>query len=83
MQHLWQLQEAKNRFSQVVDEALKDGPQTITRRGKETVVVISIEYYQALKGHEGGLGDFLKSSPLAGSGLDITRSKERPRKVDL
>jgi prevent-host-death family protein len=37
----WQLQEAKNRFSEVVDEALHKGPQTVTRHGQEVVVIIS------------------------------------------
>ena len=37
----WQLQEAKSRLSQVVDHALREGPQTITLRGKPAVVVVS------------------------------------------
>ena len=44
----WQLQEAKNRFSQVIDEALKDGPQVITRRGVETAVVLSFADYRKM-----------------------------------
>ena len=44
----WQLQDAKNKFSEVVDKALKSGPQIITRRGIETAVIISIEDYQKL-----------------------------------
>jgi len=39
MARVWQLQEAKNKFSEVVDEALKHGPQVITKRGVETVIV--------------------------------------------
>lgn len=42
MAHAWQLQEAKNRFSEVVDEALRDGPQIVTRRGEEVVVIVSV-----------------------------------------
>ena len=41
MSRSWQLQEAKNRLSEVVDEALKEGPQVITRRGVETAIVLS------------------------------------------
>jgi prevent-host-death family protein len=40
-QQVWQLQEAKNRFSQVVERALKQGPQIITRHGIEAVIVLS------------------------------------------
>jgi antitoxin Phd len=44
----WQLQEAKNRFSEVVNRALKDGAQTITRHGKPVVVVMSQEDFRRL-----------------------------------
>ncbi|HVT80784.1 MAG TPA: type II toxin-antitoxin system Phd/YefM family antitoxin [Phycisphaerae bacterium] len=45
----WQLQEAKAKFSEVFDKALEDGPQTVTRRNKQRVVVISEKDYQKLK----------------------------------
>ncbi len=45
---LWQLQEAKNRFSELVETALVDGVQTVTRHGKPTVVVMSIDSYNEL-----------------------------------
>lgn len=48
MNPVWQLQEAKNRFSEVVDTAVKKGPQTITRHGKPTVVVLSVKEYAEL-----------------------------------
>ncbi len=69
----WQLQEAKNRFSKVVEEALKDGPQVITRRGVETAVVLSFaDYRQMLLGRK-RLSEFFSESPLAGLDLDSTR----------
>jgi len=83
MKNIWQLQEAKNRFSHVIDEALQHGPQTITRRGVETVVVISIEEYREGVVHEGSLVDFLMSSPLHCSDLDIERDKDTGRDTDL
>jgi antitoxin Phd len=43
---LWQLQEAKARFSELVRKTLEEGPQTITRRGKESIVVVSSEEYR-------------------------------------
>ena len=47
MEH-WQLQDAKNKFSEVVQKALEHGPQIITRRGIKTVVIMSVEDYQQL-----------------------------------
>lgn len=73
MARSWQLQDAKNRFSQVIDEALKDGPQVITRRGVETAVVLSFaDYRQMLLGRK-RLSEFFRESPLAGHDLDLTR----------
>lgn len=79
----WQLQEAKNRFSEVVEEALTHGPQTVTRHGREVVVVLSMEDYQRMQKPRNSLLEFLQVSPLAAVELDITRSKELPRDIDL
>ena len=49
MQYVWQLQEAKNRFSEVVEEAIQHGPQTVTRHGREAVVIVSYDDYIKLK----------------------------------
>lgn len=83
MNHSWQLQEAKNRFSEVVDEALTHGPQTVTRHGREVVVVLSIEEYRRMKQPQKNLFQFFQESPLYGLDLDLTRSKELPRDIDL
>ncbi len=61
----WQLQEAKNRLSEVVDKALDQGPQVITRRGAETAVVLSIKDYRKMRQPETDLVDFFQRSPLA------------------
>ena len=45
----WQLQDAKARFSELFDKAIADGPQTVTRRNKQAVVVLSQEDYDKLK----------------------------------
>ena len=79
----WQLQEAKNRLSQVVDSALHDGPQTITLRGKPTAVVVSFEEYRKLTLPRIGLSTFFEQSPLYGAELDVSRSIDLPREVDL
>jgi prevent-host-death family protein len=81
----WQLAEAKNKFSEVVDKALTKGPQRITRRGKDTVVLISAEEYDRLKEKKDGkmtFKEYLMNGPSL-KGLDLTRSRELPRDVDL
>jgi prevent-host-death family protein len=80
---LWALQDAKNRLSELVDRAIKDGPQTITRRGRETAVVVSMSYYKQLTQPEGNLVNFLRESPLVGVDLDLERVDDYGRKVDL
>ena len=65
MNRVWQLQEAKNKFSQVVDEALRSGPQIITRRGSKTAVVISFEDYKRFIKPRKKLSEFFRESPLA------------------
>ncbi|MBT7066178.1 MAG: type II toxin-antitoxin system Phd/YefM family antitoxin, partial [Verrucomicrobia bacterium] len=50
MDAIWTVQDAKNRFSEVVEHALHDGPQTITRRGKETAIMVSISAFRELAG---------------------------------
>ena len=77
----WQLQEAKNRLSEVIDTALNEGPQEIIRLGKKTVVVISIEEYRRLKRKQQTLTDFFRNSPLAGMTFD--RNATTSRKIEL
>jgi prevent-host-death family protein len=79
----WQLHDAKNRLSQLVDQARTEGPQRITQRGRETAVILSIEDYRRLTRPAGTLVDFLRQSPLAGSELDLARSQDTGRDIDL
>ena len=83
MPRSWQLQDAKNRLSEVVEHALAGEPQTITRRGKDAVVVVSIDEFRRLTHAGGSLLEFFQASPLAGVELDLERSKEPPREVSL
>jgi prevent-host-death family protein len=71
--HTWQLEEAENKLSQVVENALNDGPQIITRRGVEVAVVLSYPEYQKILASRQNLSDFFRGSPLAGVDLDLTR----------
>jgi len=77
----WQLQEAKNKLSQVVEQAMQEGPQEITRHGKKAAVVLSVKDYRRLKARKGTLVDFFRRSPLRGIALE--RAKDMPRGVDL
>jgi len=73
---IWQLQEAKNNFSPVVNRALHEGPQVVTRHGQEVVVILSIDKYKELTKSQPSLLELLLNPPLAGSGIEITRDRE-------
>ncbi len=79
----WQLQEAKNKFSEVVNKALKEGPQIITRRGEEVVVILSSDEYAELKKSQPTLLQFFRQSPLVGVELDLERDRSLPREFDI
>lgn len=79
----WQLQEAKNRLSQVVREAQVHGPQVITQHGRETAIILSIEEYRALIRPASSLVDFFRSSPLVGKDVAFDRTSEPSEVLDL
>jgi prevent-host-death family protein len=70
----WQLQEAKQKFSELVKRALQDGPQLVTRHGEEVVVVLSVAAYQKLRGGAGqeDFKSFLLGAPDL-EGLELER----------
>jgi prevent-host-death family protein len=73
--------EGKNKFSELVANAARGEPQIITKNGKETAVVISIEEYKRLKIKEKPLSEFLLDNPARKYGieLDLTRDKDTGR----
>jgi prevent-host-death family protein len=77
----WQLQEAKQKFSEVVRRALTSGPQVVTRHGRATVVVVSAEDYGRLRGGA-GFKEFLRTAPDL-SRLGIRRDRRPGRRVTL
>ena len=79
----WQLQEAKNRFSELVNKVLNEGPQVVTRRGEEVVVIVSNEEYQKLLKSQSSLLEFFRKSPLVGVELELERDQSLPREVQL
>jgi prevent-host-death family protein len=82
-QTTWAVAEAKARFSEVIDRALAHGPQTITRKGKKAVVVVSAEEWQRKTTRKGNLAEFFAASPLRGTELKIKRTKDGPRDFQL
>ncbi len=78
----WKLAEAKNRFSELVNKALLEGPQMVTRRD-DKVVVISENEYQHLLGHKPNFIEFLLEGNLDLDRVDFRRDKSTSRKVDL
>jgi antitoxin Phd len=84
MKQSWQLQEAKNKLSEVVEKAIQEGPQAITRRGEEVAVVLSRADYQKLTKPKTNLVDFFAASPLREVELDLSRDKRQvPERIKL
>jgi len=77
----WQLQEAKQRFSELIRSVEADGPQFVTRHGEEVAVVVSIAEYRHLRNAGEDFKKFLRSAP--GVDLDISRSASPARQVDV
>ena len=83
MKNHWQLQEAKEHFNTVVEEALHSGPQVIVHDGEESVILLSFHEYKRLVAPKTDLVDFFRNSPLSGVPLDLERDKDPSRKVEL
>jgi antitoxin Phd len=84
MKCTWQLQEAKNKLSEVVEEAIHNGPQVITKRGVEIAIVISYVEYRKMAASQKKLSEFFRESPLVGAKLDLRRDSGDMRgDVDL
>ena len=81
--HKWTVAEAKAKFSEVIDRAQADGPQTITRKGRKTAVVVAAEEWDRKTKRHGSLAEFFGASPLRWSGLQIKRVRGGVRKVEL
>lgn len=79
----WALQDAKSKFSQVVELANLGNPQIVTKRGKEAAVVLSYEDYCNLSKREGTLTEFFQSSPLANEDISFERNKDYDRELEL
>jgi len=82
----WQLQTAKAKFSDLFRRALAEGPQWVTRRGDEAVVVLSAESFERLRTRSRqsqNLVEFFAESPLAKVSLDLDRNPDLGRTIEL
>lgn len=80
---IWTVAEAKAKLSEVIENARTRGPQTITRNGKRTAIIVDAEEWERKTQRSGTLADFFKASPLRGSELKVRRLKDRLRSTDL
>ena len=80
---VWQLQEAKARFSELVNEVEEDGYHTITKNGHPVVMIISTREFEKLKTPKNTLLDFFRDAPLPDVDIDIERDKDTGRDNDL
>ncbi len=78
----WQVQEAKTRLGEVIDRAISEGPQTITRHGKPRAVLMSVEEFEVLQKKRPSFKDFLMNGPRFDD-LDLERSKDTGREIEL
>jgi antitoxin Phd len=76
----WQLQHAKAKFSEMINRAIEEGPQTITRHGKDVAVLVPAHEYERLRATR-NFKEFLASAPFGD--LKIRRSRQRARKIEL
>jgi prevent-host-death family protein len=79
----WTVAEAKAKFSEIIDRAMSEGPQTITRKGRTAAVVVGADEWQRKTKRAGNLAEFFAGSPLRGSELKVRRPTGRPRKIRL
>lgn len=83
MKTTWKLQDAKARFSQLVEDALKIGPQFVSRRGKKAVVVLSAEEFETLVSKKPSFKEFLLNCPKIDCDFEFERQKDYPRSLEL
>ena len=84
MKTIWTLQDAKHQFGKVVDDALRYGPQYVTRKGVAAVVIVSVKEYETLNSGKPDFKDFLLNCPkIDDESLTFERQKDFPRNIEL
>jgi len=82
----WQLQTAKAQFSELFRRARAEGPQYVTKSGKEAVVVVPAEQFEELiarRRQPKSLVEFFRRSPLVNAGIDFEREPDYGRDIEL
>lgn len=79
---IWQVQEAKTRLSDLIEDANAKGPQIITRHGSERAVILSIADYRALTAHKPNLREYLLGGPKVDS-FEVERDRDTGREINL
>jgi antitoxin Phd len=79
----WQIKDARANFSALVDKAIIEGPQIVTRNGKKAVVVVSAEEWMRRERRRGDLVDFFANSPLREEEIEIERQRDYPREIEF
>lgn len=78
----WAVTQAKASFSELIERARSGGPQTTTRNGRPTTIVVSIEDWDQRTKRRGTLAEFFASSPLRGADIVIERTTDGPRELE-
>lgn len=81
--HAWSVADAKAHLSELLDQAIHDGPQAITRRGEQIAVVVSMEEWHRKANRSGSLAEFFAESPLRDSELETDRINAPARDIAL
>ena len=79
----WQIQEAKQRFSELVERAQNEGPQLVTKHGRDAVVVVAAEEFERLTRPKRSLIEFIRDAPEGFGDLDLERVQDTGRDVEL
>jgi len=79
----WQLQDAKSKFSQLVEKAMLNEPQFVTKYGNNAVVILSFKDYKKITKPQTDLVTFFRNSPLMDTNLDMNRNRDLPREIEL
>jgi len=79
----WQVQQAKQQFSRLVDQARAEGPQVVTRHGKEVAVVLDVEEYRRLRGVRSSFKEFLRGPPYVEVDHRLERDRDPGREIEL
>jgi prevent-host-death family protein len=79
----WQVQEAKQRFSEVLRAAESGEPQIVTKHGEEVAVLIDIAEYRRLRGEQLSFMSYLRAEPFTDVDVEIERQRDLPREIDF